>query len=98
MALHNMGKFDEAIEQYEMGIQYNPDNTQLKQGLESCKKDKEEDGMGGDGGMGGGDMSGMFGPQAIQKLMSNPKTAAYMMDPGFKSMFEMCKKNPNMMF
>lgn len=40
----------------------------------------------------------MFGQDAMMKLMSNPKTAAYLMDPGFRQMFEMCKKNPQMLF
>lgn len=44
--------------------------------------------------MGGDDASGMFGPQAMAKLMSNPRIAAYFQDPKFKSMFEMCKQNP----
>ena len=42
--------------------------------------------------------AGMFGPEAMAKLMTNPKTAGYLKDPGFRSMFEMCKKNPQMLF
>jgi hypothetical protein len=37
--------------------------------LEQCKKDKEAGG--------GEDASGMFGPQAMMKLMSNPRIAKY---------------------
>jgi len=36
-------------------------------------------------------------PANIQKLMNNPKTAAYMKDPQFMQMFQMCVQNPNMM-
>merc|ERR1712098_35537 len=36
-------------------------------------------------------------PQNIQKLMNNPKTAAYMKDPQFMQMFQMCMQNPQMM-
>jgi hypothetical protein len=31
------------------------------------------------------------------KLMSNPKTAAFFQDPKFRNMFEMCKKDLQMM-
>ncbi len=44
------------------------------------------------GGMGG--LGDMFGPQGMQKLMSNPRTASYFNDPQFKNMFDMCKTNP----
>jgi cytochrome c-type biogenesis protein CcmH/NrfG len=37
MALHKLGKFEEAIQNYELGIKLNPSNPQLKQGLEQCK-------------------------------------------------------------
>lgn len=37
MALHAMGKYDEALQDYEKGIQLDPENAQLKQGLEKCK-------------------------------------------------------------
>jgi len=36
-------------------------------------------------------------PQNIQKLMNNPKTAAYMKDEQFMKMFQMCIANPQMM-
>jgi hypothetical protein len=58
----------------------------MQQGLEKCKQDKE---------MGGADPSGgMFGPQAMMKLMSNPRIAKYFEDPKFRNMFEMMKKDP----
>lgn len=67
-ALHAMGQYDKAIEMYETGLKYNTDNPQIKQGLEQCKKDKESE---------KDDPSGMFGPQAMMKLMQNPRIAAY---------------------
>jgi hypothetical protein len=42
-------------------------------------------------------MGGMFGPQAIGKLMSNPRIAGYFSDPVFCNKFEMMKQNPQVM-
>ena len=65
MALHSMGNYDEAIAAYEQGIKYDPENAQLKQGLEKCKQDKEA-----------GD-DPMFGPAAMAKLHANPRITKY---------------------
>ena len=89
-ALHQLGQLDQAIENYEKGLSFNPDNAQIKQGLEQCKREKEQP-------AGGDDPTGMFGPQAMMKLMSNPRTAAYFQDHKFRNMFEMCKQNPQML-
>ena len=51
MALHSKGSYDDAIKLYEEGLKFDPNNAQLKQGLEKCKQDKE-----------GGDSDPMFGP------------------------------------
>jgi len=55
-------------------------------------------GMGGmpgmfGGGMGGGDQN-PFGPQALARLKTNPKFAAYFQDIQFKNMFDLCMVNP----
>lgn len=85
MALHAMGRYDEAIQDYEKGIQLNPDNAQIKQSLQKCKDEKAEEESGA---------MGMFGPQAMTKLMSNPRIAAYFQDPVFKNTFELVKRDP----
>ena len=41
-----------------------------------------------------GGMDGMFGPQAMMKLMANPRTAMYFQDPMFRNKFEIMKQNP----
>ena len=89
MALQQLGRFDDSIASYEHGLKLNPDNAQIKQGLEQCRKEKaaaETD-----------DASGMFGPQAMAKLMANPRIAGYFQDPKFRNSFEMCKKDPQIM-
>jgi len=42
-------------------------------------------------------MGAMFGPQAMMKLMMNPRIAGYFQDPQFRMKFEMCKQNPQML-
>lgn len=69
MALHAMGEFDEALKDYQTGCKFDPENAQLKQGLEQCKR--EQDASVG----AGGDESGMFGPESMMKLMANPRIA-----------------------
>lgn len=88
MALHAIGKYDEAIVDYEKGLSFGPENAQLKQGLEKCKQDKKAAEEEGDG---------MFGPQAMAKLMMNPRIAKYFEDVKFRNMFEMVKQNPQML-
>ena len=89
MALQQLGRFDESITAYEQGLKLNPENAQIKQGLEQCRKEKAAAET-GDGG-------GMFGPEAMMKLMANPRIAGYFQDPKFRNSFEMCKKDPQIM-
>jgi stress-induced-phosphoprotein 1 len=85
MALHQLGRYDEAIVSYEEGLRLNAENQQIKQALEQCHKDKAASES---------DDQGMFGPQAMVKLMANPRIAGYFQDPKFRQTFEMCKQNP----
>ena len=58
-------------------------------------------GMGGGApGMGGGmpgNKDGPFSAEALAKLKTNPKFAAYFQDVQFKNMFDMCMMNPQML-
>jgi stress-induced-phosphoprotein 1 len=71
MALQQMGKFDEAIAAYERGLQLNPDNAQIKQGLEQARREKAAAETQPDD----GDDGNMFGPASKAKLMANPQIA-----------------------
>ena len=88
MALHQLGRFDEAIASYEEAVRLNGDNAQAKTALEQCRKDKAA---------AESEEQGMFGPQAMLKLMANPRIAGYFQDPKFRTTFEMCKQNPQML-
>lgn len=39
----------------------------------------------------------MFGPQAMAKLMQNPRVANYFKDPMFRNKFELVKQDPQML-
>jgi len=61
-------------------------------------------GMGGMGGMPGAggmppgaDGKPMFSAEALEKLKTKPKIAAHLMDPKFKSLYDMCIMQPNML-
>lgn len=102
-----MDRLDEAIEEYKTGVEKDPSNAQCKQFLEraeeaqAMKMMNQMGGMGGmpgmfGGGMGGGDQN-PFGPQALARLKTNPKFAAYFQDIQFKNMFDLCMVNPQML-
>ena len=88
MALQQLGRFKEAIASFEQGLKLNPDNAQIKQGLEQCRKEmaaaETDEGSGG-----------MFGPEAMAKLMANPRIAGYFQDPKFRTLFDLCKRDPS---
>jgi stress-induced-phosphoprotein 1 len=39
MALQNLGRFDDSIASFEHGLKLNPENAQIKQGLDQCRKE-----------------------------------------------------------
>jgi len=105
MALQALGKLEEAVTAYEKGCDLDPSNGQCKVMLERCAQELMRSmgagmpggmpgmgGMPGAGGPGGaGGLGDMFGPQAEQKLMANPETAAFFSDPNFKNMWGLCQ-------
>ena len=82
MALQGLGKYEEAIKAFEEGLKHDPENAQIKQGLQQCQDALK------------GPEDPMFGPAAMAKLMSNPRTAAFFQDPQFRNLFELAKQNP----
>ncbi|WAR18977.1 STIP1-like protein [Mya arenaria] len=78
-ALCYLNRYEEAKIAFEEGLKIEPDNEQMKLGL----KDAESNLTGPGGSQ---PISNPFkDPQAIQKLESHPKTAAYMKDPRFRA-------------
>ena len=100
MPLHSLRKYEEAIGAYTKGVELDPQNSALTQGLAKCQQDLEmsKSGMGGGGMPGGmGGLGNMFGPEGMARCMADPKISQYFKDPQFKNMFEMCKQNPQML-
>lgn len=81
MALHGLGQLPQSYEAYEQGLQKDPNNAQIKSGMQAVKNElmAQSRGPGGPpgGGMGGG-LGGMFGgPDAEAKLRADPEIAKY---------------------
>jgi stress-induced-phosphoprotein 1 len=104
MAQQAKGDLDQAMENYQKGVDLDPSNAQCKQMLEQAEAQLMQRMMGGMGGMGGmpgmggmgGGMPGMggdgpFSAAALAKLKTNPKIAKYFEDPKFKNLFELCQ-------
>mmetsp|Transcript_24767 Transcript_24767/g.42698 ORF Transcript_24767/g.42698 Transcript_24767/m.42698 type:complete len:571 (+) Transcript_24767:91-1803(+) len=89
LALHRLGKFEEAIKCYEDGLKHDPNNEQLKQGLNDAS----------DAAMSGspfpGNKNPFAAPDALSRLMQNPKTAKYASDPTFLAKLDRLRSNPN---
>lgn len=81
-------KHEEAEKTYQKGLELDPSNQQLKEGLDRVKESKESD-----SGFGGGN----FMQQAFAKLLTNPETAAYFQDPEFMKKLTAIQKNPQSM-
>jgi len=88
-ALHGAGKLQEATAAYEDGLKIDPNNAALKSGLADVKSAGDQQGQ--------ASILNMFmSPEGQAKLASDPETAAYMQDPQFMQMLQMCQQNPQM--
>jgi len=58
----------------------------LQQALQRCQQQQQSNPFGN-----------MLGPEAMAKIMANPKTAAYFQDPQFVQLFNFCKQQPQML-
>ena len=63
--------------------------------LEAAKKERDKVKSHGFTAGGGGDFN-PFGPEALMKVMANPKFKEYFKDPNFSNMINMCMQNPQM--
>ncbi|KAK9903222.1 hypothetical protein WJX75_000014 [Coccomyxa subellipsoidea] len=81
--------YDAAIAAYEKGLEVDPSNEQFKEGLEDAKEAKE-------GGRPGG-LGGLFGPEFLGRLATNPQTQHLLSQPDFLNMLQDLGRNPNNM-
>ncbi|KAK9838651.1 hypothetical protein WJX74_000655 [Apatococcus lobatus] len=85
-ALFGKGSPEEAAKAYQKGLDLDPSNEGLKKALQEAEAAGKKS-----------PMSGLFGPQFMAKLATNPKTRAYLSQPDFMQMLQMCQTNPQMM-
>jgi stress-induced-phosphoprotein 1 len=81
-----LGRYDEAIEAYQEGLRIEPENVQLKEGLQEVKAQH----------MSERNIPNPFvGPDVFTKLRANPKTKAYLDDPEFVKALNNLRGNPS---
>jgi stress-induced-phosphoprotein 1 len=81
-------EYEKAIQTYEAGLKLDPNNQQLKDGLEQARSKQKE---------ASNPMAGLFSEANIEKLRSHPKTAHYFLQQDFVTMLQLIKTNPNLM-
>eukprot|EP00245_Coleochaete_scutata_P013383 TRINITY_DN5419_c2_g1_i1.p1 TRINITY_DN5419_c2_g1~~TRINITY_DN5419_c2_g1_i1.p1 ORF type:complete len:574 (+),score=174.40 TRINITY_DN5419_c2_g1_i1:258-1979(+) len=92
-ALMGLGKHEDAVAAFRKGLEHDPNNDGLKQGLADAQKE-----LRGRSGNGGGGIGNMFqGPEVWVKLSTDPRTRAYLQQPDFVAMMQNIQKNPSTM-
>ncbi|KAK3355414.1 hypothetical protein B0H65DRAFT_451920 [Neurospora tetraspora] len=91
-ALFGKGDLLGANDAYDQGLKIDPNNAGMKKDYEAVQRAMQQEA--------GGDLSGGIGqmfadPNIIQKLAGNPKTAAFLSDPGFMAKLQAIKQNPS---
>ncbi|CAH0556104.1 unnamed protein product [Brassicogethes aeneus] len=88
-ALAYLGRLDEAIETYEKGLQIDPSNAQLNEGLREVRVQKAR-------------ATSSFpnpfkGPDVVTKLRNDPRTKDYFNDPSYLMLLAQLQSNPNLL-
>lgn len=87
-ALHGARRYDEAVEAYEAGLEFE-DSPALRKGLQDVKDAKGRDGSESFG------LGRMFAdPNLIGKLATNPRTQKHLADPAFVQKLKLFQQNP----
>jgi len=82
-ALCYLGKYEEAVDAYNKGLMYDPENPQLKSGVEEAEaKMKTQNNPFND-------------PNLASKLAMDPRTRGFLNDPSFKVILEQLKQDPS---
>ena len=84
-ALAYLGRIDESVRAYEDGLKREPDNAQLKEGLQGVKAQQ----------FGNKGMANPFTtPDLFVKLRADPRTRAYLDDPEYVKLIQDLQTNP----
>jgi stress-induced-phosphoprotein 1 len=87
-ALIGLGEHERAIEAYERGLEIEPENAQLKQGLETARKNLERRTEGP------ASSNPFSDPKLVARLTTNPRTAAFFGQPDFLAKLAAIQKDP----
>lgn len=82
-SLSYLGKYDEALEAYKDGLKVEPENAQLKQGVQETEAKLKQ-------------VNNPFNdPNLEAKLAMNSQTRGYLSDPSFKFILQQLKSDPS---
>ncbi|XP_072743230.1 stress-induced-phosphoprotein 1 [Anoplolepis gracilipes] len=82
-ALAYLGRYDEAIKAYEKGLQLDPNNAQLKSGLDEVRAQKTATAT-----------NPFNSPNLFIKLSNDPRTKKYLYDPDYLKILHELQNNP----
>eukprot|EP00475_Leptophrys_vorax_P001296 TRINITY_DN106_c0_g1_i1.p1 TRINITY_DN106_c0_g1~~TRINITY_DN106_c0_g1_i1.p1 ORF type:complete len:578 (+),score=215.85 TRINITY_DN106_c0_g1_i1:41-1735(+) len=85
LALFKLGKYDDAKKAYEEGLKYDPENEQLKEGIQSVKDQTEQ---------AQNPFASLFGPDIWMKIKLNPRLSPFLDDPDFVNKVNLLQQNP----
>ncbi|KAK9717136.1 Hsp90 cochaperone [Basidiobolus ranarum] len=91
-ALHGLNKTEEARQAYKEGLAIEPNNAQLKKGLEEAEfamYNSDDSPIAG--------LKEFFKDDIWQKIATNPKLSPYLAQPDFVQKIQEIQKNPNLM-
>eukprot|EP00743_Colponemidia_sp_Colp-15_P000400 GILK01000461.1.p1 GENE.GILK01000461.1~~GILK01000461.1.p1 ORF type:complete len:564 (-),score=115.90 GILK01000461.1:110-1801(-) len=81
LALYHLDDYKNAEAAYSKGLELDPSNAQLKEGLEQVKAATSKP-------------SGMFGPEMMQKIFTTPSLQPFLGQPDFLMKLQDIQKNP----
>ncbi|XP_063429921.1 stress-induced-phosphoprotein 1-like [Mytilus trossulus] len=88
-ALCYLNRYEEAASVFMEGLKIDPENAQLKNGLEDAQSKLS-------GPSGSQPLGNPFAaPDIMQRLEANPKTREYLKQPDYKMMIQLLQQNPN---
>lgn len=90
-ALAYLGRDAEAQTAYEEGLKYEPNNEQLKEGLQEVRAKLSSQQHGAKL------MNPFSGPDVMNKLQNNPKTREMFDDPSYRQLIQELQSNPSAM-
>mmetsp|Transcript_17128 Transcript_17128/g.17015 ORF Transcript_17128/g.17015 Transcript_17128/m.17015 type:complete len:575 (+) Transcript_17128:2-1726(+) len=83
-----LGKYKESVETYKKGLEIEPGNAQLTEGLQRAEQELNKS---------SNPMANLFTGENLAKLMTHPKTRGYFQQQDFIQLLTLVQNNPNMM-